>query len=179
MPAIWIFWLLPVSFLLHDLEEILTMEQWIRANQGTLESIIQRGGIFARLKGMLSIDTRQFTAAVLFELIIFIAVALFATLRPEVSAARWLFAWALGGLFLHLFVHAGQGLILRRYVPGLWSGLLITLPACVLMYGLFFRMGWLDGQTAWIAAGLGLVSFLPLVAAALSLGRLIFPARRG
>lgn len=104
--------LLPLLFIVHDSEEIITQRKWMERDSGR---IVERFPAAGRMVSMLSgVSDRSFSLMVMEELAV-------------ISLAVWLdaigVAWPLVGLFygfgLHLVVHVGQGVAMRSYVPGL------------------------------------------------------------
>ncbi|MBS1507226.1 MAG: HXXEE domain-containing protein [Bacteroidetes bacterium] len=108
------FLLLPIVFILHDLEEIITVKHWITNNKSAM---IQKTPKFAHtlITRFSSISTEWFACIVMAEFIIFTAVG--------ISAAYFGFVSLWIGLFvaytIHLFWHSVQSILFRKYTPGL------------------------------------------------------------
>jgi hypothetical protein len=131
----WI-WLFPLAFILHDLEELILFEPWLAKNAGSLRAGLQDrlpAFLQKQLNAILQKTTRQF--AVPISLIFLLTCA--ATILAAVFGKYSFFLLASSLFFLHGFMHIGQAVLLRRYVPALISSALIVLP-----YGavLFWRL---------------------------------------
>lgn len=121
-----VLWLLPVVFMLHDFEEILMTRAWLRKNSADLRARFSGGRAAALAERFLArqeqLSTAAFALAVAVE---FAALSGFTALAAEL---RLYSAWAgvLLIFFLHLLMHIGQWIALRRYVPTV----LTSLAAC-------------------------------------------------
>ena len=151
--------LLPAVFMLHDFEEIIMFEPWLKKNR---EEVKRR---FPSLDKILRrshdrLSTPAFAVAVLHEFLI-IAVITYLSLHFD-SYAWWFGAFA--AFFLHLFVHIGQWIIFRKYVPFIVTSIL-ALPYCGYALIQFLQVTNLSaGQMIfWMVVGVALtvVSFFP------------------
>jgi len=103
------------------MEEILVQHKWLLAHK---EDLLRK---FPRLQPMIlhlsSLNTKAFTIAVLEELILLIL----ATVYYLIGGAYVMEAWtALFVAFsIHLVVHIGQCIIIRGYVPGFITSILL------------------------------------------------------
>jgi hypothetical protein len=119
MSANTLLWLLPVGFLLHDLEEILLFRGWLDANAQHLR---QRLPTFASriLNYLDSVSTPMFAIAAGEEFLLL-------TILTFLSFDRgWYDLWA--GIALafaiHILVHITQAAVLLSFIPGLATGIL-------------------------------------------------------
>lgn len=127
----------PIAFLVHDLEETFVQRSWMERHR---EMLMRR---FPRLRSLIeqlnSLSTKAFAIAAAEELLILLA----ATCYLLVDAPFALEVWA--ALFLafsvHLVVHIAQGLILRSYVPGLISAVLLLPYSGLGVSSLWRQMG--------------------------------------
>ncbi len=121
-----VMWLFPIIFMIHDFEEIIMMRPWLEKNRGYLSGRFPRlaARILPHVEG---ISTSAFALAVA---VIFLIVSTVTLIAVEFDLyALW--AGALIGFFIHLVVHVGQFLVVRRYVPVIITTL-ITAPYCIL-----------------------------------------------
>lgn len=125
-------WFFLVAFLLHDLEEIILVEPWIKKNKNKVISKIPER-LHSRLDKLLNITSSKFTVAVLLEFIIFIPFTFIAAEQGK----YFVFLSFNTLFFLHVFTHLGQSLYLKMYTPGVVSAIFITLPYSIY---LFYRM---------------------------------------
>lgn len=125
-------WLFPVTFMLHDFEEIIFVESWFKKNYVRLEPMVPD-----RMKPMfhdLSKTTAaQFSIPVLMQLIVYM-IASFLVVEHQFYG---LFLGVNILMFLHVFMHLGQSAFFRTYALGVGTALLITLPYSLY---LFYRL---------------------------------------
>jgi len=141
-----VLWLLPLTFVFHDFEEILKVESWL-ARHG--EHVLGRTPPYIRrfLRDTFRMNTKQFAKDVLW-LYTFIfgvtaAAVFFDVYLPYLAV--------LAVYFLHVFTHVGQAVLLRMYTPGVTTAVLIVLP-----YSLYAYYRLLDeGVVGWNDVALG------------------------
>ena len=169
-----VLWLMPVSLLLHDAEELAFLPSWCAAHAdlpARLSAFGAPGRVAAR-----SLDQSFAQAAVAVALVVACAFAatLMAYRRPG-GRALLVFEILTGCVFLHGFVHVAQAILLRGYVPGLFGVFLFLLPLNLLLYRRLLREGILSVRRA-VATGLcGIAFFLPAVFLARGIGALFAP----
>lgn len=111
-------WLLVVVFMVHDFEEIVMMQPWLRKNGAALDRRFPR--IAPRLSGIAGLSTPAF-ALVVSSIFVLLSGAIMACV--ELGLYSLYFA-ILVVFSAHLFVHIGTFLFLRRYVPVIVTSLL-------------------------------------------------------
>ncbi|WP_039839151.1 HXXEE domain-containing protein [Paenibacillus sonchi] len=116
-------WLLPILFMFHDFEEILTVESWGIKYGPKVEAALPPGK-WNPYRSMLRMTTRNFAADVLFVYIVVVAV----TCTAVFFSFYWLYLAVLAVFLLHVFTHLGQSMILKIYTPGVVTAVLIALP---------------------------------------------------
>ena len=112
---------LPLAFVLHDAEEIAVQGRWIRTHGAELSRRFPKfEPMIARLGAL---GTRGFAIAAAEELAVLLAVTAYVLVGGTWAAEAW------GAVFLafslHLIVHAVQAAMVRGYVPGLATSLLL------------------------------------------------------
>ena len=112
---------LPLAFVLHDAEEIAVQGRWIRTHGAELSRRFPKfEPMIARLGAL---GTRGFSIAAAEELAVLLAVTAYVLVGGTGAAEVW------GAVFLafslHLIVHAVQAAMVRGYVPGLATSLLL------------------------------------------------------
>ncbi|MFC0212224.1 HXXEE domain-containing protein [Paenibacillus chartarius] len=118
-----VIWLLPVTFMLHDFEEIIFVEAWFRRKYERAAPLVPAR--FRRTFDEMSRTTAaQFSIPVLMQFILY-ALACWLAVDHE-----WygLFVGFNALLLLHVFMHVGQSVVLRTYALGVGTALCITLP---------------------------------------------------
>ena len=110
-----VLWLLPVIFIIHDGEELLTMPSWIASHQRELDHLARISETVAEMVHSPP-TTTQLAAAMGFFLLLFVVATVGATLSGK--RGFWLYAYAalLGALFLHAFTHVAQAIFVGGYV---------------------------------------------------------------
>lgn len=116
--------LLPLVFLIHDLEEIVMRKHSMPHIVRLVSSKFPR--ITPIIRHLQNISTRNFIIIVIEEFfLISVALAVFLYDIPYPLLALF---W---GFSIHLLVHIAQAIVIKRYVPGLITSLLF-LPYCAL-----------------------------------------------
>jgi hypothetical protein len=120
-----VMWLFPVIFMIHDFEEVIMFKPWVTKNAGFIKKRFPR--LAARmLPHMEDLSTSSFALGVAGMFLMVSAVTL---ISVELDL-YCLWAAAVIGYFIHLIVHVGQFLVVRRYVPVVITSI-ITAPYCV------------------------------------------------
>ncbi|MEZ4906887.1 MAG: HXXEE domain-containing protein [Saprospiraceae bacterium] len=111
--------LLPLAFTLHNIEEVLGMEKWTKS----IPSYIHK-----------PVTTKQFGIAVLlFSILGFIIIYTKSYFHTEKDYYFVITGFA-GMIFLNVFLpHLLATIILRKYSPGIITGLFINLPLSILI----------------------------------------------
>lgn len=116
--------LLPLFFLLHELEEILMVYPWIRKNSTTMYRRFPKiGRIIRKMEQM---TTRRF-AAIAFEEFLIVSVCTFVSIQTGNPSAWYCCLAAFG---IHLIAHIAQFVVWRGYIPAIISTAL-CLPYCI------------------------------------------------
>ncbi|WP_414630812.1 HXXEE domain-containing protein [Bacteroides sp. UBA939] len=124
MSIVLLYILLPLVFLIHDLEEIVMRMHCMPHIVRLVSSRFPR--ITPIIRHLQNISTRNFIIIIIEEfLLIIVALAVFLYDIPYPLLALF---W---GFSIHLFVHIAQAIVIRRYVPGLITSLLF-LPYCAM-----------------------------------------------
>ena len=114
-------WLFPVIFMFHEMEEIIGFHLWLNGNMGMLKEKYPRIA-----KEYDHHSTEGFALAVFEEYLLCIAISILSVVTG------WYGLW-LGGLVafaLHLAVHIGQSVVIRKYIPAVATSV-IVLPLSV------------------------------------------------
>lgn len=138
-----VMWLLPVVFMCHDFEEIVMMQPWYRKNERFLKARFPRLAPAIARTGTLS--TSAFALAVAEEFILLSAITL-ACVELQLYS---IWAGFLFGFLIHLAWHAGSFVVMRRYVPYIFTSVIAgiySLLALVMLNG--------AGYLVWSEVGL-------------------------
>ena len=164
-------WLLPLAFVIHDGEEILTMPRWIAEHRPLLERIAHTGAPARRVVDNLPTTTAQVAIAVAVELAVLLLATVLFSRGPRPGFALYLYAAALGVFTAHSLTHLGQTLLLGAYTPGVVTAVLIVPAAGVYLYKHLFEAGLLTRRSAWLSGLAGVVGIVPLLLTAHLIGR--------
>ncbi|WP_338055324.1 HXXEE domain-containing protein [Shimazuella alba] len=119
-------------FLIHDFEEIIYMETWFARHYHKFRHKIPSP--FLKITDQASkVTTQQFALAVLVELLFLVI----ATLIASEGMDYLLFLGVNIIMLLHVFMHIGQSIYLRRFVPGVLTAIFFILPYSLY---LFYRL---------------------------------------
>jgi hypothetical protein len=168
-----VLWLLPLIFIIHDGEELLTMPGWIASHQQELDRLARMSDIAAEMIRSLPTTRAQVAIAISFILLLFVVVTLGASLSSK--RGFWLYAYAslLGVLFLHVFTHIGQAILVGGYAPGVIGAVVAIIPGALYIYKGLFAEKLLTLRSAAITALIGFALFVPGAMLAHQMGRLL------
>ncbi|GAB2687642.1 hypothetical protein GCM10027018_07820 [Paenibacillus thermoaerophilus] len=159
-------WLLPAAFLIHDLEEIVTTEKWLRKLKD--QPRIAENRMFDWEKNI----TFQFALAVLLLGSILLPVTWLTANHFENSGnLHPLFVGINAILFLDGLKHVGYTFMLKKYTPGFVTAGLVEIPFTAYALYRFYGAGKLDLAAAGISMAVELPLVVFLVWAGLTLGR--------
>lgn len=152
-------WAFPLAFVVHDLEEILTMERFVQKNRERFPK---------PLRGFAAITTLQFTIGVtiLFALIL---LALFLATRPQRDMT--LFTICLAIFLLHVITHVALSFFFRSYTPGLVTAVLVVLPYSLYAFHRLFTDGLLSTDDVTTSLLVGAVLAVPIIVGVRQLGK--------
>jgi len=167
-------WLLPVIFAVHDAEELVTMPRWLTSHRLELEQIAALNPLLEKMVHSLALTTPQVAIAIGFLLFVFLVVTAGAARSPR--RGFWIYAYAslLGVLFLHVFTHVGQALLVRGYAPGVIGAVVVIIPGAIFIYRRLFAAQLLSWKSAVVTGLIGMGLFVPGVLLAQQIGRLLW-----
>lgn len=142
-------WGAPAIFIVHDAEEVVTIEPFFRSSQ------------MLRDLGLPATWAPSTTA--IFVIVLLLALGFLYTCKraieaPPESLSRRIYYGALGVLAVNGVAHAIQGLLAGGYVPGLWTSLVLVIPGCAFLLSQLHERGLMTRRESRIAlySGLGL-----------------------
>jgi Protein of unknown function with HXXEE motif len=156
-----VIWAFPVAFLIHDLEEILTMERFGRKNHERFPKFMRNIAI---------IDTRQFTIAVVVLFVLTLVASYLATRSPRQMD---FFTIVLAVFFVHAFGHIAFPLIFHQYTPGLITTVPVVLPYSLYAFHRLFSANLIDVESLKTSMLIGALVFIPLVLLVRQIGKLL------
>lgn len=129
-------WLFPIMFMFHDFEEIIFGEPWLKKNADEILGRIE-GKVPAFVAKQIQVVFKKSAYELAFPISVIFALTFTSSFLAVEYQAYSFFIMASGIFFLHGFMHIGQAILLRRYVPAVISSVLFVIP-----YGLvlFWRL---------------------------------------
>lgn len=124
MDMVFILFLLPFFFLLHELEEILMVHRWIEKNGTAMHRRFPR--LRYLIRKMEEMTTRRF-ATIAAEEFLIVSVCTFVSIQTKDPTAWYC---CLAAFSVHLIVHIVQFIVWRGYIPAIVSTAL-CLPYCI------------------------------------------------
>lgn len=117
----------PLAFLLHEAEEMITVQRWMLRNRDYVEVRFP----FAKgaIRHLAELNSVAFGIAVAEELLIVMLSSIAFLCYTDEWLIQHIWMGVTGAFSIHLLVHVGQAIALRRYTPGLVSTL-VLLPYC-------------------------------------------------
>ncbi|XID94867.1 HXXEE domain-containing protein [Paenibacillaceae bacterium WGS1546] len=162
-------WLFMIVFMLHDFEEIIGVEPWMKKHYAaTIDRIPSAYRAF--FADFLNIKSYQFAVAVLLEFILFIPVTFFAAER----GAYFLFTAFNSVLLLHVFTHVGQTILIRKYTIGVATAVLIALPYTLYLFYRLTKEEVVTWGQIFLSVPVGF-TIVPIVYFGHRLGKRLFP----
>jgi hypothetical protein len=155
----WIFVLVVAA---HNLEEAIWLPAWSRTV----------------VRWHQAVGNTEFRFAVIVMTLVAIISAWLATVQGRASLGAYLVAgYALAMLLNVLFPHVVASLVLRRYMPGTATAVLLNLPVTIGLLGRAFREGYVEPR-AFLIFGpmvvIGMVASIPLL---FRIGRMVSRGR--
>jgi hypothetical protein len=125
-------WLFPITFIIHDFEEIIFVESWFKKNYTKLQPKVPHHmkEMFEKLS---KTTAARFSIPVFIQFIFYIVATYLAVEKDFLGP----FIGFNVLLFLHVFMHIGQSLFFGTYALGVGTAVLVTLPYSIY---LFYRL---------------------------------------
>jgi hypothetical protein len=159
-------WLFPIMFVLHDLEEIIMIEKWMKKHSEVIREKLP-SKMADRVMKQFSMSTAQFAVSVL---VIFLFVG-----SSTYMASQFLHQGPLANIhfftvcilvfFLHAFAHIGQSVFFRSITPGVITSIVIVLPYCIVLLNALLQNQVITWSTMWFSLPFTLFVFPILLAA--------------
>jgi hypothetical protein len=124
-----VIWLFVVIFMLHDFEEIITVEKWAKAKGEKVK--LHNNWVNGKIWSFWNISSYDFAKR---DIFIFLFMAIITFIKALYLESYWssvLFVSFLIFVLLHNLIHILQTLIIRAYTPGLYTAILLVTPYTV------------------------------------------------
>lgn len=128
-------WLFLVIFMLHDFEEIISVESWSKKTSNLVES--NDSHLKKLIWSFWNINSNSFAKR---DVVIFLVASTIVFIKVQFIESEWtaiLFMIFLCFVLLHNLVHLMQTLILKTYTPGLYTAIGLVTPYTIY---LFYRL---------------------------------------
>lgn len=162
-------WMFPFIFLIHDLEEILSVQGFMIKKRDQVISLLPQrlGQIFLK---QFSMTSKQFAVAVGFILIfVLLGTFLGAQSMKNGETPMWFLVLNIV-FFVHVFTHIGQAIVIRWYTPGVITAALLVFPYSWYAFYRLFQTGLVNWDTVFASAPFGLL-IVPIVFIGHTLGK--------
>lgn len=161
----WVMWAAPAVFLVHDLEEVVTVEPWLATHRADLPTVVQP---------LAALTQSQFATGVL----ILFAGMVVATFhgRRRVRQGRFpaLFLFTAGMLVANAISHLLQAAFFGGYTPGVITALLLVVP-----YGLVLAHRFIASHLMTLRTGIAFLAVGALAQIPVVILTLLVVSRRG
>jgi hypothetical protein len=166
-------WWFPIAFILHDFEELILFEPWLKKNAGLIRERIRNKiptFIEKRLDTIFDKTTTQFALPIF---LIFLLTCISSLLAAEYGKYT-LFFMASSLFFLHGFMHIGQAILLRRYVPALITSVVVVIPYGLVLFQNLIASGMVTIPQLLLLSLISIVIMIPFILAMHVVGENIY-----
>ena len=120
-----VIYLLPIVFIIHDFEEIIGVEKWLKKNGECMKRKYPK--LTMRMQHLETLSSQTFAVAVLEEFLIISTVTICTLLFS------YYFVWiaVFSAFSFHIMIHIVQWIIIKKYIPVIVTSLL-SIPYIVL-----------------------------------------------
>lgn len=151
-------WLFPIAFMFHDFEEIIFWELWLKKHGDEVKRRVP-----GFLTKQVSTIAEKSTAEASFSIFLIFSLTVLASFMAAEYGKYGFFLLASGAFFLHGFMHLGQSVALRRYVPAVITSALVVIPYGLALYWRLIDEGAVSTSGLLIYALFAMVLILPLI----------------
>lgn len=116
-------WLFPLLFIFHDMEEIIGFGIWLKKNKSMLD---KKYPFISKVYENYSTEGMAFAV---FEEFILCIIFCILTVITENQYVYLLWLGSFIAYTLHLVIHIGQSIIIRKYIPSLITSIICLQPA--------------------------------------------------
>jgi hypothetical protein len=152
--------LAPIAFLLHNLEESLTMVNFVQQNLQRLPAPIRW------IEEQLLLTQTSFLIPVVILTLLLAGLSLRLLFPNPPHWGQYVWPVAMLTLCANAFIHIAQAVWFAGYAPGVLTAVLLQLPITLLSARASVRAGWLSKRAAWgwFVAGFPLVALISIAA---------------
>lgn len=130
----------PLAFILHDGEEVAVQHRWMMGHREMLTRRFPR--MEKVIRHLCGLDTWAFAIAALEELIVIMLATFYVLVQGDYCMEIW------SALFIafsvHLLIHICQAVMVRSYVPGLVTSILLLPYSYIGLESINHVMSWME-----------------------------------
>jgi hypothetical protein len=155
-------WLFPIVFMFHDFEEIILGEPWLRKHGGKIKEQVERrvpAAISRQIGAVLEKSAAELSLPVS---LIFCLTFLAAFVAVEYGQYGF-FVMASVVFFLHGFMHIGQAILFRGYIPAVISSVVFVIPYGLMLFPRLLSEGIVDVTGLAVSAVVAIVLTIPFI----------------
>lgn len=131
---------LPLAFIVHDVEEVVFINGWmLRHRSGLVQRFPKMESPLDRLSGL---DARGIAIAAAEELLIILLATVYVLVQGPYAREIWVALFI--AFSVHLLVQLVQAAVIRSYVPGLVTSVILLPYAFYGLYSIWLAMSWLQ-----------------------------------
>ncbi|GGP08976.1 HXXEE domain-containing protein [Oceanobacillus neutriphilus] len=149
-------WSFLIIFMLHNFEEIIMIESWFNKKYPEIREHIPSFAVK-------ELEKTKNTTAVQFSIVVcLLSIVAAAIVLVTVITDQYFLFIGLNIVFaLNIFTHPLQSILLKCYVPGLWTTLLLIIPYNIIVYMQFYPQGVLN-LTTGVYSLFVIIPFIPV-----------------
>jgi len=167
--------LFPIAFMLHDFEEIILSAPWQRKYAREIKERLQ-GKVPSFLAKQIGLVLDKPTGELTTSISLIFALACLSAFLAVEYQAYGLLIFASGMFFLHGFMHLGQAILLRKYIPAVISSALIVIPYGLILYNRIIQEGKIDLPEMLIYSLLAVILTIPFILVMHKAGGILYKA---
>lgn len=150
-------WLFPIAFMAHDFEELIFGEPWLRKNGADIRRRLE-GRVPAFMAKQIEAVLGKTATELAFPICLIFGLSFLSSFLATQYGQFGFFLLASGSFFLHGFMHVGQAILLRRYIPAVITSVLIVIPYGAVLFWRLLEVGLIDvtGMLIYFAVAIAL-----------------------
>lgn len=166
-------WFFPIAFMFHDFEEIILGAPWLARNAAEIKGRVS-GRVPAFLSEQIGAVLSKSTEALTLPISLIFTLAFLSSFVAVQYRSYGFFLLASSSFFLHGFMHVGQAVLLRRYIPAVISSVLVVIPYGLVLFGRLIGEGMVDVRGVLVSFALAVVLTIPFILVMHKIGDVLY-----